>query len=41
MKEYLVAAPLVVGLPTLVLAVETFYIMFDNSMKDQKGAALS
>ena len=33
MKEYLVAAALVIGLTTPVLAVETFYIMFDNTMK--------
>jgi hypothetical protein len=32
-KEYLVAAALVVGLTTPVLAIETFYIMFDNTMK--------
>ena len=38
MKGYLVAAALVVGLTSPVLAVETFYIMFDNSMKGQKGA---
>jgi hypothetical protein len=33
MKKYLVAAALVVGFATPVLAVETFYIMFDNTMK--------
>ena len=38
MKKYLIAAALVVGFATPVLAVETFYIMFDNSMKGQKGA---
>jgi hypothetical protein len=38
MKKYLVAAALVVGLTSPVLAVETFYVMFDNSMKGQKGA---
>ena len=38
MKGYLVAAALVVGLTSPVLAVETFYIMFDNSMKGQPKA---
>ena len=38
MKKYLVAAALIVSFSTPVLAVETFYIMFDNSMKGQKGA---
>jgi hypothetical protein len=38
MKKYLVAAALVVGFATPVLAVETFYIMFNNSMKGQPGA---
>lgn len=38
MKKYLVAAAVVVGLTSPVLAVETFYIMFDNSMKGQPGA---
>ena len=38
MKKYLVAAALIVGFSTPVLAVETFYIMFDNSMKGQPGA---
>jgi hypothetical protein len=38
MKKYLVAAALAIGFVTPVLAVETFYIMFDNSMKGQKGA---
>ena len=33
MKKYLVAAVLIAGFSTPVLAVETFYIMFDNSMK--------
>jgi hypothetical protein len=33
MKKYLVAAALIVGFSTPVLAVETFYIMFDNTMK--------
>jgi hypothetical protein len=38
MKKYLVAAALVVGFASPVLAVETFYIMFDNSMKGKPGA---
>lgn len=38
MKKYLLAATLIVGFSTPVFAVETFYIMFDNSMKGQKGA---
>jgi hypothetical protein len=38
MKRCLVAAALIVGFSTPVLAVETFYIMFDNSMKGQPGA---
>ena len=38
MKKYLVAAALVVGFASPVLAVETYYIMFDNSMKGQPGA---
>jgi hypothetical protein len=33
MKKYLVAAALIVGFSAPVLAVETFYIMFDNTMK--------
>jgi hypothetical protein len=33
MKKYLVAAALIVGFSVPALAVETFYIMFDNSMK--------
>jgi hypothetical protein len=33
MKKYLIAAALIVGFSTPVLAVETFYIMFDNTMK--------
>ena len=37
MKKYLAAAILVVGFTSPLLAVETFYIMFDNSMKGQKG----
>jgi hypothetical protein len=38
MKKLLVAASLIVGFSAPVLAVETFYIMFDNSMKGQPGA---
>ena len=38
MKKYLVLAAVIVAFSTPVLAVETFYIMFDNSMKGQKGA---
>jgi hypothetical protein len=38
MKKYLFAAALIVGFTSPVLAVETFYIMFDNSMKGQPGA---
>jgi hypothetical protein len=38
MKKLLIAASLIVGFATPVLAVETFYIMFDNSMKGQAGA---
>jgi hypothetical protein len=38
MKKYLMAAALIIGFSTPVLAVETFYIMFDNSMKGQPGA---
>jgi hypothetical protein len=38
MKKYLVASALIVGFTTPVLAVETFYIMFDNSMKGQPKA---
>jgi hypothetical protein len=38
MKSYLVAAALVVGFTSPALAVETFYIMFDNSMKGQPQA---
>ena len=34
----LVAAALIVGFSTPLLAVETFYVMFDNTMKGQKGA---
>ena len=38
MTKHLAAAALIVGLSTPAFAVETFYIMFDNSMKGQKGA---
>ena len=38
MKKFLVTAGLIVGFSTPVLAVETFYIMYDNSMKGQAGA---
>ncbi len=33
MQKYLIAAALVVGFSVPALAVETFYIMFDNTMK--------
>lgn len=33
MKKYLIAAALIVGFSVPALAVETFYVMFDNSMK--------
>jgi hypothetical protein len=33
MKKLLIAASLIVGFSAPVLAVETFYIMFDNTMK--------
>ena len=33
MKKYLIAAALIVGFSAPALAVETFYIMFDNTMK--------
>jgi len=38
MRKLLIAATLVVGFSAPVLAVETFYIMFDNTMKGQPGA---
>jgi hypothetical protein len=38
MRKYLTAAVLIVSLAAPALAVESFYIMFDNSMKGQKGA---
>ena len=37
MKKYLLTAALIVGFSTPVLAVETFYVMFDNTMKGGKG----
>ena len=33
MKKYLIAAVLIVSFSAPVLAVETFFIMFDNTMK--------
>jgi hypothetical protein len=33
MQKYLIAAALIVGFSVPALAVETFYIMFDNTMK--------
>ena len=33
MKKYLFAAALIVGFSVPAFAVETFYIMYDNSMK--------
>jgi hypothetical protein len=38
MRKYVLAAALVLGFVTPTFAVETFYIMFDNSMKGQPGA---
>jgi hypothetical protein len=38
MKKYLIASVLVVSLTAPAMAVETFYIMFDNSMKGKPGA---
>jgi hypothetical protein len=38
MKKYLIAAALIVGFSVPALAVETFYIMFDNTMKGKPGA---
>jgi hypothetical protein len=34
MKKYLVTAALVIGLATPALAIETFYIMFDNTLNN-------
>ena len=33
MKKYLIAAALIVGFSAPSWATETFYVMFDNSMK--------
>ncbi len=33
MRKYLIAVALIVGVSAPALAVETFYIMFDNTMK--------
>jgi hypothetical protein len=33
MKRYLIAAALIAGIVSPALAVETYYIMFDNTMK--------
>jgi hypothetical protein len=38
MKKFLIAATLVAGFSAPALAVGTFYIMFDNSMKGKPGA---
>jgi len=38
MKKLLVASVLIASFATPAFAVETFYIMFDNSMKGQPGA---
>jgi hypothetical protein len=38
MKKYLLSAALVASFAAPAFAVETFYIMFDNSMKGQPGA---
>ena len=38
MKKYLIAATLIVGFSAPSWAAETFYIMFDNSMKGHPGA---
>jgi hypothetical protein len=38
MKKYVLAAVIVAGFAAPAFAVETFYIMFDNSMKGQPGA---
>jgi hypothetical protein len=36
MQKYLIAAALIVGFSMPAMAVETFYIMFDNTMKGCK-----
>ncbi len=33
MKKYLIAAAVIAGIAAPAFAVETFYIMFDNTMK--------
>jgi hypothetical protein len=33
MKKYFITAALIAGIASPALAVETFYIMFDNTMK--------
>jgi hypothetical protein len=38
MKKYLLATALIVGFSAPSFAVETYYIMFDNSMKGKPGA---
>ena len=38
MKKYLIAATLIFGFSAPSWATETFYIMFDNSMKGHPGA---
>jgi hypothetical protein len=38
MKKYVLAAALIASFTVPAFAVETFYIMFDNSMKGQPGA---
>jgi hypothetical protein len=40
MKKSLIAASLIVGFSTSVLAVETNFIMFDNTMKGGKGGCV-
>ena len=40
MKKSLLAAALIVGFSTSVLAVETNFIMFDNTMKGGKGGCV-
>jgi hypothetical protein len=38
MKNYILSAILIASFAAPAYAVETFYIMFDNTMKGQKGA---
>ena len=40
MKKSLIAAALIVGFSTSVLAVENNFIMFDNTMKGGKGGCV-